>query len=104
MGFADDIGFRAGLANPFPWYDLQREASTSLTVYPFQVMDVTLKNYLQWTPAEAWTPVRALLEETRVVGGAFCTLWHNSSFGDLEGWAPWTAFYRQLVEEAKEQS
>jgi hypothetical protein len=100
MGYADDIGFRAGLANPFPWYDLERETSTSLIVYPFQVMDVTLKNYLQWTPAEAWGPVRNLLEETYKAGGVFCTLWHNSSFGELEGWRPWIAFYQRLVEEA----
>lgn len=101
MGYADDIGFRAGIANPFPWYDLERETVTSLIVYPFQVMDVTLKNYLQWTPAEAWAPVRNLLEETRKAGGIFCTLWHNSSFGDLEGWSSWSAFYQRLVEEAK---
>lgn len=100
MGYADDIGFRAGLANPFPWYDLERETRTSLIVYPFQVMDVTLKNYRQWTAAEAWDPVRNLLEETHEVGGVFCTLWHNSSFGDLDGWRSWAAFYQRLVEEA----
>lgn len=101
MGYADAIGFRAGLANPFPWYDLLREETTPLIIYPFQVMDVTLKNYLGWTPGRAWAPVWEMVERTRAAGGLFSTLWHNSSFGPLEGWRPWISFYQQLIREIK---
>ncbi len=47
MGFQDQPGFRAGIARPFPFYDLTREKITGLTVVPFQIMDGTLRQYMQ---------------------------------------------------------
>ncbi|MFI5134362.1 MAG: DUF7033 domain-containing protein, partial [Chitinophagales bacterium] len=42
LGFASQVGFRAGIASPFYWYDLSREEITKLRIYPFAVMDATL--------------------------------------------------------------
>lgn len=53
MGFADDAGYRAGTALPFPWFDLILNKKTTLFVHPFVIMDTTLKNYLQLSPEEA---------------------------------------------------
>ncbi len=101
MGYAAGLGFRAGLANAFPWYDLPKEEKSALIIYPFQVMDVSLKNYLQYKPEKAWKKVGIILEHTQAVGGQFCTLWHNSSFSELEGWKPWISFYQNLITEIK---
>lgn len=96
MGFADAIGFRASVATPYPWYDLPRETKTPLMIWPFQVMDVTLMNYLRLAPEDALRAVRLLIERTHQVGGTFTTLWHNSSLTD----EAWRKMYRQVYQEA----
>lgn len=100
LGYASDIGFRAGIANPYPWYDLSKEETTTLLLYPFQVMDVTLKDYLKYNPQEAVAAVAALIEKIRAVGGTFCPLWHNSSFSELEVWSEWRGVYEEIIEIA----
>ncbi|MCB9282463.1 MAG: polysaccharide deacetylase family protein [Lewinellaceae bacterium] len=104
MGYADAIGFRAGTAFPFRWYDLEMECATELLVHPFQAMDVTLRQYLGLSPEEAMTALSGLLEKVRQTGGPFCTVWHNSSFDEKGGWRGWTAVYRHLLKECQNQT
>lgn len=101
MGYADNTGFRAGTARPFPWYDLRQERCSNLWIHPFQVMDVTLRQYLGLNPEEATGRIESLIRECRAVGGTFCSLWHNSSFATTEGWGPWKAVYEDLNALAK---
>lgn len=98
MGYAMDTGFRPGTSLPFYWYDLAAEKSTDLLIHPFQVMDVTLKDYLKLSPEAAKAHVQQLLHRTKSVNGIFCSLWHNSSFSALEGWNEWAAVYVDLLE------
>ena len=100
MGYADNIGFRAGIATPFYWYDLENEAMTNLKIYPFQVMEVTLKEYLKLSPDEAIVYVKPLIEATKAVGGTFTTLWHNSTLSETEGYEGWRRVYEAILEEA----
>ncbi len=100
MGFADAIGFRASIARPFPWYDLRKEKTTALRIWPFQLMDVTLKNYLQLSPAEAIAAALPLIMRTQRAGGIFTTLWHNSSLAEEREWAGWREVYRQIYSAA----
>ncbi|HRF38813.1 MAG TPA: polysaccharide deacetylase family protein [Saprospiraceae bacterium] len=100
MGYAEAPGFRAGMALPFPWYDLEAERCTELMLHPFTVMDVTLKEYQQLSPEEGLHSALRLLETVRETGGVFCTLWHNSSFSDIGQWKPWRAVYREIIAEA----
>lgn len=97
MGFAAETGFRASIATPYPWYDLEKEQATSLMVHPFQVMDVTLKNYLQLQPEEAIARTQQLIAVTKAVNGTFSTIWHNSSFSHLENWHTWREVYEAMV-------
>ena len=54
MGFADQIGFRAGTCTPYYFYDLENETKTDLLIVPFQVMDGTLLHYLKLSPDECF--------------------------------------------------
>ena len=99
MGYADDIGFRAGMAMPFYWYDLQNEQVTHLKIYPFQVMEVTLMEYLKLTPEEAIEQVKPLITATKAVGGTFTTLWHNSTLSKNES-ENWREAYEKILAEA----
>ena len=100
MGYADDIGFRASIASPFPWYDLATEQATPLIIHPFALMEVSMQKYLLWSPEESWPHVYQMLEEVKRVGGFFATLWHNNSLSDLPESRSWRTFYERLLEQA----
>ncbi|HKJ78651.1 MAG TPA: polysaccharide deacetylase family protein [Prolixibacteraceae bacterium] len=94
MGYASHTGFRAGICTPFYWYDLKKETATNLLVYPFQVMDVTLRDYMKLAPEDALREALGLMEEVKNVGGVFISIWHNETVNDLGHWKG----YRQVFE------
>jgi len=98
MGYAAQTGFRASTAHPFLWYDLEQETTTDLRIFPFQAMDVTLRQYLGLSPKTALERLEQLWRVTQKVNGTFITLWHNSSFSATDGWQDWADPYEQLLE------
>ena len=102
MGYPSEIGFRASTASAFYFYDLTLEMKTKLKVYPFAVMDVTLKNYMGLNTSASLEAVKELIAETKAVNGLFMTLWHNHTLSDLEGWKGWKATYEEVVKMAIE--
>lgn len=97
MGYADRSGFRAGTSREFKFFDLVNNNATSLSVFPFQVMDTGLRDYENCSPAEAIARIKSLIEKTRAVGGTFRCLWHNESFSEWSGWEGWTAVYEEML-------
>jgi hypothetical protein len=77
------------------------DAVTDLLIYPFQVMDVTLKTYLQQTPDQAKKTLKQLVDVTQQFGGIFIPLWHNSSFSSIGQWEEWKDVYLYLLEIAQ---
>lgn len=102
MGFADLPGFRAGCCTPFRFYDLELEKESLLTVYPFQVMDGTLNQYMGLSVDEAIEKVRGLIRKVKDVKGTFISLWHNESLGEKGIWENWQNVYHQLLKETTE--
>jgi hypothetical protein len=97
MGYADEPGFRAGIARPFLFYDLSREKITGLTVVPFQVMDGTLRQYMHLTPEAAIKVIRTIIAATKSAGGLFVSVWHNTSFTELNGWEGWKTVFEETL-------
>ncbi|MGI9525948.1 MAG: polysaccharide deacetylase family protein [Weeksellaceae bacterium] len=89
MGYAEDVGFRAGTALPFLWYDLKNDKVTNLKIHPFCAMDVTLKNYLNLTIPEANQILDDLKDEVQKVNGTFCIITHNESLSGSAEWKGW---------------
>lgn len=100
MGYASEIGFRASIANSFYWYDLENESPTNLLIHPFQVMDVTLNQYLKLNPEDVFEAVSPIIENCKLVGGTFTTLWHNSSLTEEKNWSGWRVVYEQIIKTA----
>ncbi len=100
MGYAAHIGFRASTARPFYFYDLEMEMPTYLKVFPFAVMDGTLKDYMKLTPQQSEDTIRALISRTKAVNGMFISLWHNHSLSGQGEWLGWRRVYESLLEEA----
>jgi hypothetical protein len=99
MGFASLAGFRAGTCTPYPFFDLSRNQCTELIIHPFQVMDVTLKNYLHLNPEKAGKLVEGLMLEVKKVNGTFVSLWHNESLKDSGQWLGWRKVFEQIQEK-----
>ncbi|MDQ3047427.1 MAG: polysaccharide deacetylase family protein [Bacteroidota bacterium] len=100
MGFASQVGFRAGICTPFNFYDLDNELETKLKIHPFAVMEGTLKYYMKINAASAMDEIRPLIDEVKAVKGIFITLWHNDTLNDQKQWAGWKSVYEEMVEYA----
>ncbi len=81
MGYPDCVGFRASLATPFRFFDIEQNKTTNLKIVPFQIMDVTLKHYMNLSISQTLKKIELLMLETARVGGTFVSLWHNESLG-----------------------
>ncbi len=97
MGFSDHTGFRAGTANVFNFYDLEKEERTGLRIWPFVVMDRTLKNYMKLNQEQSHQKIVTLLDSIAHTGGIFISLWHNDSISDSGEWKGWKNVYMDMI-------
>ncbi|MFD1550722.1 hypothetical protein DNU06_06050 [Putridiphycobacter roseus] len=89
MGYADQVGFRAGTAFVYPFFDLTSNKVTPLQIHPFCYMDGTLKEYLKLEEETAMQVISKLKKEVKAVGGNFTGIWHNHSIGNQMEWENW---------------
>ncbi len=97
MGFASQVGFRAGICTSFNFYDLDMELETKLKIHPFAMMEGTLKYSMNIHPDDAMNKIKALIDEIRKVDGVFMSLWHNDTLNNKKIWTGWKAVYEQMV-------
>lgn len=93
MGYADQVGFRAGLCTPYKPYDILLDRELNITIHPFVYMDGTLREYLNLSVEEASIQVEFLKKEVQKVEGEFIGIWHNTSLTDQEDWKGWRSVY-----------
>lgn len=96
MGYSSQTGFRAGICTPYYWYDLKKDSATNLLVYPFQVMDVTLRDYMRLSPQEAIDEILQLMKEVKNAGGIFVGIWHNETVIDTGHWKGFRAVFEEM--------
>jgi len=94
MGYAAETGFRASICTPFYFYDLEKDEETTLKIYPFEVMEGTLKDYMKIKPENAITHIKSIIEEIKKVNGTFISLWHNDN---LQENGPWKNVYEEML-------
>ena len=98
LGFADRLGFRAGIAHPFRPWDAARDRPLDLVEIPLAAMDVTLaeERYLGLSLVEAERRLEALLDWAAENGGGFSVLWHPDRF-DRATSSGWDRLYVRLL-------
>ena len=101
MGYSSDLGFRAGIASPFTFYDLDLEQILPITIYPFALTDHILKFNMHLNPSEVITAVSELINEVKKVNGTLISVWHNDTFSDFGIWEGWKDVYEDIVKFVK---
>jgi hypothetical protein len=103
LGYASHPGFRAGIAMPYPFFDLLVNKPASLIIHPVTLMDVTFKDYLRLNPNESLSAISSLVQKVKDVNGELVTIWHNESLGDQGRWKGWREVYKEMVKMASAQ-
>ncbi|MBV9963009.1 MAG: polysaccharide deacetylase family protein [Parafilimonas sp.] len=99
VGYSAVYGFRAGTCNSFLFFDLKKNETTNLRLFPFSYMDVTLNNYLQLSIEEAKKIVSNLISTIYKYEGIFIPLWHNSTLCDCNEWKDWRKVFEYTLKE-----
>lgn len=93
MGYGSVNGFRASTAYPFYWYDLKKEAATTLLVHPFCYMDSTAIFHERLNTEMAMERMCYFLEKVRSVNGQFTYVMHNHFLTEQQEWLAWRQLY-----------
>jgi len=64
-------------------------------------MDVTLKDYLNYTPNEAFDAILKIYHEVQQVQGVLTSLWHNESLSGYGVWSGWNSVYEKFIEQIR---
>lgn len=98
LGYPDHIGFRASTGQSYYWFDLTKNAATSLRLHPFQIMDVTLKKYMSLDPEQSIVLCNRMIQEAKQSNTPIRFIWHNSSFYSAYGWEKWENVFSFLCD------
>ncbi|MFO7922998.1 MAG: polysaccharide deacetylase family protein [Bacteroidales bacterium] len=100
MGWAETAGFRAGTCTPYMFYDLEGDEITGLKIFPFQIMDGSLCDYMKLPSPDAAEFACRIVEKVKDVNGTLVTLWHNESFSGTGRWKNWENVYLEIIRAA----
>ncbi|MFZ9386457.1 MAG: polysaccharide deacetylase family protein [Chitinophagaceae bacterium] len=99
MGYGSINGFRASVASPFSWYDLEKERISPLVIYPFCFMEANSFFEQRYKPEQALEELRHYRESVQNVNGLMITIWHNTFLGTDPMYAGWREVYARFVQE-----
>ncbi|MCX8019224.1 MAG: polysaccharide deacetylase family protein [Chitinophagaceae bacterium] len=99
MGYGSINGFRASVAWPFYWYDLENETATSLQVFPFCFMEATSFFEQNSSPAEALHEMEYYYQQVKKTGGYCIFIWHNTFLGTAPKFKGWYEAYQNFLEK-----
>lgn len=98
MGYGSINGFRASVAMPFYWYDLEQEQQTELLLFPFCFMDANAYYEQNNTAQEALAEMKSLYQSVEAVNGLFSMVWHNNFVGTDPVFTGWKEVYDQFMQ------
>jgi hypothetical protein len=101
MGYADQVGFRAGISISYPFFDLTQDEVLPLTVHPFAVMESVYRFKWRVPPAEALNDMRKIRDAVKSTGGKFVSVWHDKSLSRQGEGLRWAKAYATHLEWAK---
>jgi hypothetical protein len=97
MGYGSINGFRASVAAPFYWYDLERDEQTKLLLHPFCFMDANSCFEQKLSPQQALDELMHYYHAVKSVGGSMGMIWHNTFLGTDPLFTGWRDVYERFI-------
>lgn len=99
MGYGTINGFRASVCSSFYWYDLEKDESTTLALFPFCFMDANAYYEQKNTPQQAYAELMQYYGTVKKLNGMLITVWHNSILGTDSAFAGWREMFELFMKE-----
>lgn len=99
MGYGTVNGFRASVASSFDWYDLEKEETTALQVFPFCFMDANAFYEEKLAPHQALAELMRFYQIIKLVNGMMITIWHNNFLGTAQLFKGWKEVYEIFLKD-----
>lgn len=97
MGYPQINGFRASFTGPFKWFNLVKNESTVLTIFPFCYMDATAIFKEKKTPEEAAKQLDDCFDLYKKYGGVFIPIFHNNFLTTQPTFIVWRNLYAEFL-------
>lgn len=97
MGYGGINGFRASIASPFYWYDLEKEEQTRLLLFPYCFMDANSFYEQKNNAQQALHEMRHYHRAVNEVNGTLIMIWHNSFLGTDPMFNGWREAYESFI-------
>ena len=97
MGYGSINGFRASVALPFYWYDLERDEITNLRIHPYCYMEANSFFEQHLSAAEAAEELQHYHDAVKAIGGQLITIFHNHFLTNQPQWKPWKEMYEAFL-------
>ncbi|MGC4035344.1 MAG: polysaccharide deacetylase family protein [Chitinophagaceae bacterium] len=97
MGYGSINGFRASVASPFYWFDLERNETTTLRLNPFCYMDANSFFEQKYSAQQAFEEMKEYYSIVKSVNGTMISIWHNNFLGTDPFYAGWKEVYEKFV-------
>ena len=101
MGYGSALGFRAGIASPYSFYDLDIEQTLPIKVFPFAITDDILRFNLNLDPKKAIEEINDIVKLVKKENGTLITIWHNDTFSNFGAWKGWKGVYEDMIKLIK---
>lgn len=95
-GYADAAGFRCGICDAFPVFNVFTRRQLKLQELPLVIMEGSLINYQKLAPEAMQAAMNGLIRTVKRYQGSCVMLWHNSSF-HTNHWEPYQHLYSEVL-------
>ena len=102
MGYGSINGFRASVASPYYWYDLEKEEQTQLRIHPFCFMDANSFYEQKGSPESAYGEMMHYYDQCKTTGGTLTMIWHNNFLGSGKQYKGWKEAYSKFIAQVQQ--
>lgn len=103
MGYGSTNGFRASVADDFYWYNLAKEITTPLRIFPFCWMDANSFYEQQQDAIASLSELQYYLAQCKAVNGQMITIVHNNFLGTDSVFAGWGSMYQKFIAQVPKE-
>lgn len=100
MGYGSINGFRASTSLPHFWFNIEKDSTTTLRLFPFCFMECNAKFEQKQDVETTKKEIEYYSQLVKKVNGHLILIWHNFSLGSDPLWKGWRALYLHQIEKS----